>query len=251
MSKQLWLVLAVLLALVSCKSTESLSLEKVKKLPPEDLLAYAQANIIDYEWFSGKAKMKFNDGKKTHNFTANIRMRKDSVIWVSVTSLMGIEGARVYIDKDSVRILDRLNKKYVASPINSLQEYVPFELNLKLAQDLLIGNFLWRTGGKLKAKVDKNTHVLSIQDKTFDNTFWLAPTDYSICAMELEEEQTKRKVSVVAGDYELKDKRLFPKERTIEFEDGDLKIHVEMDYSRVRWNEPTSFPFYVSDKYDE
>lgn len=250
---KLWLaVLVILLAFFSCKTSENVTTAgKAKRLPPEDLLAYAKTNIIDFEWFSGKAKMKFNDGKINKGFTANIRMRKDSIIWISITSLMGIEGARVLIDKDTVRIIDRLNKKYVEEPIANLQQYVPFDLNLKLAQDLLVGNFLWHTDGKLKSKVDKNRHVLLIQDKTFDNAFWLDPLNYSILAMTLEEQTSKRNVQVVATDYEEIEGRMFAKERAIDFIDGDVGIYVEMDYSRIRWNNPMSFPFHVSDKYDE
>jgi hypothetical protein len=39
-------------------------------------------------------------------------MKKDSLIWISVNGALGIEGMRVLIDKDSVRILNKLDKEY-------------------------------------------------------------------------------------------------------------------------------------------
>ena len=43
---------------------------------------------------------------------ANILIKKDSVIIISVIPIMGIELYRIKLDKEGVYILDRLNKKY-------------------------------------------------------------------------------------------------------------------------------------------
>ena len=43
---------------------------------------------------------------------AHFRMYKDSVIWISVTAIFGIEGLRAIITQDSVKILDKQNKCY-------------------------------------------------------------------------------------------------------------------------------------------
>lgn len=42
------------------------------------------------------------DGKKM-DVNAQIRMYKDSIIWVSITAILGIEGLRAYITTDSVK----------------------------------------------------------------------------------------------------------------------------------------------------
>ena len=47
---------------------------------------------------------------KKNDFNAFIRMRKDSVLWVSVNALLGIEAFRVLITPDSVKVINKLDK---------------------------------------------------------------------------------------------------------------------------------------------
>ena len=72
-------------------------------------------NKISFTTFSAKIDVDYQgtDGKK-YNVNANLRMYKDSVIWISVTGLFGIEGLRAYITKDSVKILNKLDKIYTS-----------------------------------------------------------------------------------------------------------------------------------------
>ena len=53
---------------------------------------------------------------------------------------LGIEGLRAYITPDSVKLLDKQNKIYIASSVSYLQEVTALPLDLSSLQDLLIGN---------------------------------------------------------------------------------------------------------------
>ena len=66
-------------------------------------------------------------------------MKKDSIIWISVNGALGIEGMRVLIDKDSVRILNKLDKEYQVRSLEYLQEVAAFPLDLRTVQELIIG----------------------------------------------------------------------------------------------------------------
>src|SRR6476660_8702296 len=126
MNKAVAILLLMALALCSCKSSkvsDGTPKGKPDKKDPSYLLTKAAGTQIDFQWFSGKAKMDYDDGKKTQNFTANIRMRRDSVIWVAITSLMGIEVARIMITRDSIDMLDRLHKERIKKPFNFLETY--------------------------------------------------------------------------------------------------------------------------------
>ena len=79
------------------------------------------------------------DGKK-ENANAILRMYKDSVIWIAVTGLFGIEGLRAYITKDSIRIINKLDKIYTGRSVAYVQEVSGLPLNLHSLQELLIGN---------------------------------------------------------------------------------------------------------------
>src|SRR5262249_48048765 len=95
---------------------------------------------LDFTTFSAKIDVDYEDGdSKKYNVTAHVRMYRDSVIWVSITAILGIEGLRAYITKDSVRLLDKQNKIYTARSLAYLQEVSDLPLDLLSLQELLIG----------------------------------------------------------------------------------------------------------------
>ena len=114
MNRALAILLISVIMLASCRTakhaTETITV-KPEKIAPQTLLDSVSRHHVDFEWLSFKARVDYTGDKRSENFTANIRMRKDSVIWASITSLMGIEVARLLITKDSVEVLDRLKKE--------------------------------------------------------------------------------------------------------------------------------------------
>ena len=145
--------------LCSCHSTKKIQQAITKKdtvaTPPQpvinphdDSINFIKDNYrqllghhIDFSSFSAKIDVDYEDadGKK-NNVTAHIRMYKDSVIWVSVTGLLGIEGLRALITRDSVKLLVKQNKVFIERSVSYLQDVTELHLDLSALQDLLIGN---------------------------------------------------------------------------------------------------------------
>ena len=75
-------------------------------------------NDFDFIYFSAKAKFTLVDDKGSRTANANIRIKHDSAIWISVSAL-GIEGLRILATHDSVKIIDRLNKNIQVTIINT------------------------------------------------------------------------------------------------------------------------------------
>ncbi len=128
MTRFLFIAIAIV-ALASCRSTKKIQTAISKKdtsatvtidgskadsmLFFRSLLNKIDSNRIQYTTFNGKVNVdyKSDDGKK-YNVNATIRMYKDSAIWISANAILGIEAMRVLVTKDSVKLLDKLNKTY-------------------------------------------------------------------------------------------------------------------------------------------
>ena len=97
-------------------------------------------NRINFETFSAKINTDYEgtDGKK-YDVNVFVRVRRDSIIWLSVNGALGIEGMRVLIDKDSVKILNKLDKEYQVRSLDYLQEVAALPLDLHTMQELIIG----------------------------------------------------------------------------------------------------------------
>ena len=97
-------------------------------------------NDLEFEYLTTNSKIRFSDNDKSLSATANIRLKKDSIIWVSITPGFGIEAARGIITKDSLIFVNRMNKEYSAYDFEQLSREFNFNINFDLLQSVLLGD---------------------------------------------------------------------------------------------------------------
>ncbi len=119
-------LLVLLLAATSCASRK----KTVAPIPPQS-----------FEWLTANMDIQAEgNGMNFDDLSGQMRMRKDSLVWLSVTASMGIEVARAKVSTDSVWIVNRLEKTYLAEPLDSLATQLGMPLSLSLIQTLLLDN---------------------------------------------------------------------------------------------------------------
>lgn len=111
-----------------------------KKNAKDAIAAEYQVNELDFEYLSSRTKFKYKSETEKHRANAQIRMKKDSLIWFRLTPGVGIEAARGIISQDSLIIVDKLNKQVLSFSFESLSKEMNFEFNFDLFQSLLIGD---------------------------------------------------------------------------------------------------------------
>ena len=129
MRNQLFIVLfALLLTASSCASRK----KTVAPAPPQS-----------FEWLTANLSIQAEgNGVAYNDLSGQLRMRKDSLVWVSVTATMGVEVLRAKISNDSIWILNRLEKTYLAEHVDSLDQQIGplFGLRLPFVQFVLLDN---------------------------------------------------------------------------------------------------------------
>ena len=119
-------LLALLLAATSCASRK----KTVAPTPPQA-----------FEWMTANLDIQAEgNGMSFDNLSGQLRMRNDSIVWLSVTATMGIEVLRAKVSNDSVWVLNRLEKTYLAKPLDTVSAKVGMPLSLPLVQTLLLDN---------------------------------------------------------------------------------------------------------------
>ncbi|MBK7967166.1 MAG: DUF4292 domain-containing protein [Bacteroidetes bacterium] len=136
----------LILTFHSCKSrqkavTSPTTIVPMENESVEELMNRLDSSAFKAEWISGKASVKTNqDGNET-SFNITLRAKKDSVIWISISPLLGIEVARVMITPDSVMMLDRLHNQYQVNTFEAINKLLQLKVNFEIVQSLLYGNF--------------------------------------------------------------------------------------------------------------
>lgn len=96
---------------------------------------------VPFEWLTAKVTIDAEgNGKKYDNLSGQIRMRRDSLLWLSVTATMGVEVMRAKVSTDSVWIVNRMDKTHLVESIDTLGATFGLPLSLQLVQTLLLDN---------------------------------------------------------------------------------------------------------------
>ncbi|MBC8156131.1 MAG: DUF4292 domain-containing protein, partial [Bacteroidetes bacterium] len=101
----------------------------------------ARTNVaeIDFIYLTAKAKLSFKSkDQDIDNATVFIRVKKDSLIWLSVRKV-GLEAVRALISPDSIVILYTLQREYSVYDFPTLSRQFNFEMNFDLLQSLIVG----------------------------------------------------------------------------------------------------------------
>ena len=94
-----------------------------------------------FEWLTANMTIQAEGNGMVYNdLSGQLRMRKDSLVWLSVTATMGVEVLRAKVSNDSIWIVNRMEKTYLAEPLDSVSAQLGMPLSLPLVQTLLLDN---------------------------------------------------------------------------------------------------------------
>ena len=210
------------------------------------------SNRIGFRTFSAKVNVDYtgSDGKK-YNVNANIRMYKDSAIWVSVNAILGIEAMRLFITKDSVKLIDKLNKTYTARSVDYLQEVTSLPLNLYNLQDLIIGNPVFLDSNIVSYSLSNNQIAMLSLGQLFKNLLTLNAQDNTLLHSKLDDADPARNrtADLTYSDYEDKKGPWFPTKRRIVVAEKN-RLDIKLDFKQYDFNQEVSFPFSIPKNYD-
>jgi len=256
-----------IIALASCRPTKKIqtainkkdttAVVSINNHAAEDSLKYIsetlqgiRANHIDFQTFNAKVNVDYVDADdRNYNVNANLRMYKDSVIWVSVNAIFGIEALRALITKDSVKILDKQHKVYTARSIKYLQEVSALPLDLSSLQDLLIGNPVFIDSVVTYANDNAVISLLSI-GSAFKNLVTINASNNTLIHSKLDDVDITRSRTADLGydDYETKKGKLFSTKRRISIAEKN-KLDISLNFKQVEFNEEVNFPFSIPKNY--
>lgn len=211
-----------------------------------------QQRRINFNTFSAKVKVEYEDAKgKQPNITAHIRMIKDSLIWVSgIATVFNIEAFRALITKDSVIILDKINKLVERRSIDYLQEVTQIPFNLNTLQDLIIGNPVFFTDSVLSYKKNETQLLISTVGESFKHLLTLNRSDTQITHSKLDDVNMSRNrtADITYSEYELMDNRNFSTNREITVSEKN-KLDIQMKYKQYEFDKEVQISFNIPKNY--
>jgi len=207
---------------------------------------------IDFTTFTSKGKITYTEGKEQVTANFSLRMRKDSIIWLS-GFIMGIEGARCLITKDSIFVVDKINKSYIKYGMKTLGEKTGLDLNITLLQHFFMGNQIIKESNSMKVSQDSSQYFIS--DQLLDLNFE-AKVNRSNCKQSSFKASSnfRGQIESLYAEFKPLEQFLFGNltilKITLFSQEGPKHIEAVFNHNKTELNDKTvKYPFNIPDRY--
>ena len=209
---------------------------------------------IDFDYFSGKAKINYKDEELDVKAKANIRIKKDSAIWISF-SAVGIQGARCLISKDSITIVNLMKKEYYVFNYDSLSKQFNFDITYDAIQSVALGNLIKSNARGDQATRNDEFYTLKQSSGNVEITNFISAQTMKIERVEMLEPSSKNTAVIRYYDFQMVNEHAFPYSAIISLfykaNAGTLNTVIEFEYNKAEIEEkPLKFPFSIPKKYE-
>jgi hypothetical protein len=209
-------------------------------------------NYIDFKTFNAKIKVQYQDSRgKNQDLTAIVRIMKDSAIWISLTgSFLNIEGYRVLITRDSVILLNKIEKEVQYRSLDYLQEVTEIPFDYKTLQDLLIGNPVFIDSNIVYYKKTDDQILFSMVGIYFKHLLTLSSNNYYLTHSKLDDVDLSRSrtADLTYAGYENKSGINFSTYREITVSEKN-KLDIWLNYKQYEFNKELSVSFNIPKNY--
>ena len=258
---------AVLLVFTSsCKSTRASLKKPLKEHGFDYLYSRMLENQLNFEYLNAKFNIVYQKDKDITDLRGQLRIRKDSLIWISLSPALGIEAARISLTDDSIKFINRLNKTYITGKYEMLDSLIRTSIDYSIIEAMIIGNDLTQYDvSKFKASIDGGLYRITIQErrkirkymkrgeidtKVLVQNIWLDPENFKIRQIEIRElGDDSKKLEVFYEKYQPVESQLFPSVIRIEIV-AESKVLININFGKTELNQPLRFPFRISKKYE-
>jgi hypothetical protein len=218
----------------------------------KDAMVNVKSRQIEFKTFSAKIKAEYEDGQgKQPNITAYVRIIKDSAIWISAyATVFNIEAFRILITKDSVFVLDKVNKQAQLRSIDYLQEVTQIPFSLATVQDLLVGNPIFLSDSVVSYKEKEAQILIATLGVNFKHLLTLDKQDSLIRHSKLDDLDISRNrtADITYDEYENNNGFSFSTYREVIVSEKN-KIAIQMKYKQYEFNKEVQISFNIPKNY--
>lgn len=262
-----FILITALVLFASCRSTKQIQTAISKKDTAaavaidrrrEDTLRFIRNTLykidssrIAYNTFTGKVNVDYRGGDGKHyDLNVTVRMFRDSAIWLSANVILGIEGLRVLVTRDSIKLLNKGDKVYTARSIDYLQDVTSLPLDLHTLQDLIIGNAVFVDSNVVSFNSRGGTLNLLSIGQWFKHLLTLDANSGQLLHSKLDDVDIARNrtADLTYADYENRKGFPFATKRRITVTEK-ARLDIQLDFKQYELNAPVSFPFSVPKNY--
>jgi len=210
---------------------------------------------VDFDYFVARTKVRYAEGDKQVNGNANIRIKKDSLIWFSVSPSIGLEATRVMITKDTAIVINRMDKEYYIFNFDEISRYFNFKVDFDLIQAIILGNLARSIDDDTQVAKENNYYMIKQKSGPLDIQSFVLMDNKKIETVLINEAETSNFMTLKYSEFKELSEFLFPKicqvNLTYKAKKGPLVTSINLQHNKAEISDkPLKFPFNIPAKYD-
>lgn len=238
--------------MVSCKSKAVISeASATKTMSAEKVIDNHYDTKKDFKTAYIKADVGYKDDKQSLNVSADIRIKKNEQILLSIR-FFGITMAKALITPTEVKYYEKTGNKYFEGDYSTLSKWLGTDLDFNKVQNMLIGQaFDDLNKGKYDSSIEDGLYKLN--DKSNKNTekaFFFEASQFLIKKQEISQKAKKRMLKVSYPNHKDYPEVILPTQLVIEALQDNKATKIDIEYKSATFNEELSFPYSVPSGYD-
>lgn len=245
-------ILAVVVLMMSCKSKSVVAEASVKatRLTADKIIENHYNNKNNFSTLYIKSNARYVDDKQTQNVTAEIKIKKDEQILVSIRFL-GITMAKALITPTSVNYYEKINGSYFEGDFRGLSKWLGTDLDFNKIQNMLLGDAIDDLNkGKYTESLTEQTYRLDdFSNNNTKKSFFFDADKFLIKRQEITQIAENRTIKVAYSDSKVYNEATLPSNVLINTLQTKGKTEINLDYNTVSFNEELSFPYSVPNGY--
>ena len=254
--KKAALVVVLTVFMISCKSKAVIVAASNEPVAPANYLSAKKiienyyTNKNEFSTLYIKSSARYADDKQTQNVTAEIRIKKDEQILISIRFL-GITMAKALITPTMVSYYEKINGNYFEGDFSSLSQWLGTDLDYNKIQNMLLGQAIDDlTKGKYIESLLEHTYRLD--DTSNINTkksFFLDADKFLVQKQEITQTTEERMIKVAYADNKVYNEGILPSSVLINTFQKKGNTEINLEYNSVTFNQELSFPYSVPNGY--
>lgn len=205
----------------------------------------------DFETLASRMQITYDDGKSKQRINANVRMKKDEIIWIKA-SVLGITVAKAFLTPDSVSLYETISKRYFEGDYSLISDWLGMDLNFKQAQALFLGQATIELKPNLiKHHISENKYILEAKQNSniFRQNIAIYSSHFKIANQTIEELNQKRIFTLDYSNYQKINDDFYPSEMHLQSIDDKGIMRLHFQFRKTDVNPNISFPYEIPTAY--
>ena len=244
MNKSLFGIL-IICTLSACISPKSF--KKSSSMSVSHILKNAQEKEPKVDWFTAQLQGQAQLNDKTYPISAQLRMRQDSVIWISVSAVLGLEAARIHLTPDSVKLINRLNSTYFIGDVKELTKRYNLHLSFHEIQNVLLGKHSFSNSNAFQLLPSEQDYILFADSDTANHTLRLNSEFLPLEINSVQQDSISLKLSY--SSFVAVQEEWLPQNTDLKVFTANNDIKFTYSYSKMLVNRPKKIKFSIPSSY--